>query len=192
MSLPLWVAFDCETTGFLPDGRLIEIGAVIFREDGKIEGEFQKLIRPPGILPDFIIELAGITPDMVCNAGDATDILEQFLKWVPAGGILVAHNVGFDLAMIASEDRGWLEAWNQSCVDSLAVARRMGEFPNNRLETIAEILQCSHGMCPHRALDDAHVVRHLMSNAFSRGLHKQWPEIFAGSPVSKFFSGRQQ
>lgn len=179
---PLWVAFDCETTGFPPNARLIEVGAVSFRDDGRIEGEFQELIRPPIALPTFITELTGITPAMVSTAEGAAAVLERFLTWA-TGGILVAHNIAFDLTVIAAEFGGCLDSL-RTCVDSLDIARRLGEFSNNRLTTIAEALKCSRR--PHRAIDDAHVVRQLMCHAFKSDLRRRSPELFIGLPVSTF------
>jgi DNA polymerase III epsilon subunit-like protein len=56
-----WVAFDCETTGFLPTGRLIEISAMLFDESGTILDEFHALISPPVAIPQFITDLTGIS-----------------------------------------------------------------------------------------------------------------------------------
>jgi DNA polymerase-3 subunit epsilon len=127
MSSPLWVAFDCETTGYLPGARLIEIGAVCFRDDGRVEAEFQEFVQPPVALPAFITRLTGITPWMLCSADDATSVLTRFLRWAPDRGIFVAHDVAFDLAVMANELGGILNL-NVTFVDSLDIARRLGEF----------------------------------------------------------------
>jgi DNA polymerase-3 subunit alpha (Gram-positive type) len=186
MSSRRWIAFDCETTGLLPHARLLEIGAVAFRESGVIESEFQRLVRPPVVLPQFVVELTGITQDMIRDAETSAIVLKQFLDWLPHRGILVGHNVAFDLAAIENEDRHLLDRLRLNYVDSLAIARRMGEFPDNRLETIAGVLQKDANRSRHRALEDAHVVRELMLRALSRGYDQSHPELFERKPASRF------
>jgi DNA polymerase III epsilon subunit-like protein len=105
MASRLWIAIDSETTGILPQARLLEIGAVAFRENGVIEGEFQSLVRPPVVLTEFIVGLTGITQEMIRDAENSATVLKHFLHWLPPCGTLVGHNVAFDLAVIENEDR---------------------------------------------------------------------------------------
>ena len=60
-----YVAFDLETTGLSPDSdQIIEIGAVKIR-DGKISGKYNCIIHPEIEVSDFIINLTGISRDML-------------------------------------------------------------------------------------------------------------------------------
>ena len=188
MTSRVWIAFDCETTGFLPGARLIEIGAVSFHEDGTVNSEFQELVRPPCELPAFITDLTGITPTMLVGARSAAVVLEDFLSWSPSGATFVAHNVGFDLAVIRNETAHWSAFSSRLFVDSLPIARTMNEFPDNRLETIATCLGYSERRC-HRALDDAWTVSQLMSRALSHGHVEKYRNLFAGVPAPKLLSG---
>ncbi|MGD9857217.1 MAG: PolC-type DNA polymerase III [Planctomycetaceae bacterium] len=187
MSSNLWIAFDCETTGFLPEARLLEIGAVAFRGDGAIVGEFQRLVQPPCPIPGFITELTGITHALLRDAENAAIVLAEFWSWTPADAILVAHNIGFDLGVLANEQPGQLRPL-QRCVDSLSIARQLGEFSDNRLNTIAVALGFPHDGRRHRAIHDAHVVRSLMLHAVSRGLEVRNPELFRGMPAASVLS----
>ena len=62
-----YVAFDLETTGLSPESdQMIEIGAVKI-QDEKIIGKYNCIIRPEVPVSDFIIELTGITRQMLQN-----------------------------------------------------------------------------------------------------------------------------
>jgi DNA polymerase III epsilon subunit-like protein len=153
-----------------------------------VNSEFQELVRPPGELPAFITDLTGITPSMLDGARSAAVVLEDFLSWAPSGATFVAHNVGFDLAVIRNETAHWSEFSSRLFVDSLPIARTMNEFPDNRLETIATCCGYSERRC-HRALDDAWIVSQLMSRALSRGHVEKYRELFAGAPAQKLLGG---
>jgi DNA polymerase III epsilon subunit-like protein len=56
--------FDIETTGLAETDRLIEIGAVRFR-NGKFHSKFESLIHPGIPLPPEVSKLTGITSEML-------------------------------------------------------------------------------------------------------------------------------
>lgn len=175
----LWVAFDCESTGFPPQGRLIEIAAVAFFPDGTEPFlPFQQFVRPPVPIPDEITELTGLTNDKVQHADSAVEVLSQFRQWLPASATAVAHNLPFDLAILATEHAVFARELSRQAVDSLPIARVLGEFPNHRLTTIARTLGLS-AEGSHRALADARLVKQLVLHAFQRGLPAVCPELFS-------------
>lgn len=175
MSAPqLWVAFDCESTGFPPGGRLIEIAAVSFFSDGtEPVTPFHRLVRPPVPIPTEITELTGLTDGIVADADPAPVVISAFRQWLPRDAVAVAHNLCFDLAILATEDSGFARSLRQQSIDSLTIARALGEFPNHRLATIAG--------CLARVEADSHrarTVKLLMLHALRRRLHEAWPDLF--------------
>jgi DNA polymerase III alpha subunit (gram-positive type) len=173
-----WIAFDCETTGFLPRGRLIELAGVCFDDDGsEPRSTFQMLVRPPVPIPQEISDLTGITQQMVVGATDAASAVRAFSEWLTHDSILVAHNLPFDLAILELELPGIEVVLRRRAIDSLSIARALGEFPDNRLSTIARQLQGSSQAC-HRALSDAMTVRALILHSITRGLPDWCPELF--------------
>jgi DNA polymerase III subunit epsilon len=61
-----FLAFDTETTGFYPImHRLVEVGAVRFRLDGRELATFEQLIDPHIPIPPNVQRVHGITDTMV-------------------------------------------------------------------------------------------------------------------------------
>ena len=60
-----FIAFDLETTGFIPGvDRIVEIGAVRF-VDEQVEAVFSTLVDPQMGVPKEATEVNGITDDML-------------------------------------------------------------------------------------------------------------------------------
>jgi ATP-dependent DNA helicase DinG len=89
-----FILLDFETTGLDPaDSELLEIGAILVNEKLEELARFQKLIRPIGDIPDPIVRLTGITPDLVENEPALQDIVEEFVDFCEHGSIpFVSHN----------------------------------------------------------------------------------------------------
>ena len=94
-----YVVFDIETTGFSEiEDRIIEIGAVKV-ENGEITDRFSAFVNPEIPIPFEIINLTGITDEMVMEANTIEKVLPEFLAFCE-GSVLVAHNAGFDVGFI--------------------------------------------------------------------------------------------
>ena len=94
-----FVVVDIETTGLTPASeRIIEIGAVRVRGD-QIGEEFDVLIQPGRKLSSFIIELTGITDEMLAGAPDICEGLRQFMEFA-GEDILMGHHLSFDYSFL--------------------------------------------------------------------------------------------
>jgi len=77
---------------------IIEIGAVRVR-NGLIEDRMSCLLKADKALTPLVESLTGISKEILADARDAKECLEQFLRF--AGGLpLVAHNSDFDSAFL--------------------------------------------------------------------------------------------
>ncbi len=156
----------------------IEIAAVSFSSDGTESCEpFHQLVRPPFPVPSEIVELTGLSDELLQDAAPARDALRAFHEWLPKEAIGVAHNLPFDLAIIATEEAQLSCELRSRAIDSLAIARALCEFPNHRLVTIGACLGLSD-VGQHRALADALVVKNLLIHALKQGLPTACPELF--------------
>ena len=155
-----FVVFDLETTGLNTtpvagemDG-IIEIGAykVI---NGEIREKFSTFVNPERTVPlePRIIELTGITDEMVNSAPSYKDVLPDFVKFCD-GSVLVGHNaVGFDFKFIDFYCRELGYAVDSKVIDTLFLSQKLLRLANNKLNTVADYFGITFNH--HRAEDDA-------------------------------------
>ncbi len=97
-----YIVVDVETTGGRPPyDRVTEIGAVKVRNH-QVIAEWHSLINPQKAIPARIVQLTGITNEMVREAPLFAEVAESFFDFL-GDGIFVAHSVNFDYGFVASE-----------------------------------------------------------------------------------------
>jgi DNA polymerase-3 subunit epsilon len=120
-----FVVTDTETTGHrAEDGRLIEIAAVKVL-GGRVVDRFSQLVNPGRSIPPRITRLTGISTGMVLDQPRIEEVMPAYLKFL-GEGVLVAHNLSFDLAFLNAE----LRRMGQPLLDrnglcTLRLARRL-------------------------------------------------------------------
>ena len=149
-----YVAFDLETTGLSSkNDHIIEIGAVILKGGQEID-RFQTFVDPEMTLSPKIMELTGITPDMLEGAPKLAEALPKFLDFI-GGRVLVAHNSDFDTGFIrvACERLGY--PYPFTAVDTLILAQNMlPQLSKFKLDIVSNALSLPD-FNHHRAGDDA-------------------------------------
>jgi ATP-dependent DNA helicase DinG len=145
-----FIAIDFETTGFLPDGEIIEIGMVKVQNKSVTE-TYNQLIKPLGPIPKEITFLTGITNEMVAAKPYWPEVVNEVLEFI-GDNILVAHNVEFD-KNILEKSLGYClpNLW----VDTLDLAKiSLPALPNYKLSYLVNVLKVQR-LTNHRAIDDA-------------------------------------
>ncbi len=165
LDIPLteeFVAFDLETTGLSSaNDRIIEIGAVLIK-DGKEIDRFQTFVDPRRKLSPRIVELTGITDEMLNGAPGIEEVFPKFVEFV-GDRLLVAHNADFDTGFIRAECSRQGIPYTFTSADTLILAQNM--MPNlNRfkLDIVANALSLPE-FNHHRAADDAVTCGMIMS-----------------------------
>jgi DNA polymerase-3 subunit epsilon len=147
---------DLETTGGdRANDSITEVGVVKVR-GGECLGTFQTLVNPGRAIPPRISVLTGLTDAIVAPAPRIEAVLPSLLEFLH-GGVIVGHNVGFDLAFLREAlQRAGHDPLPPPRIDTAALARRLvrDEVPDCRLSTLASRLRLDHRPT-HRALDDA-------------------------------------
>ncbi|WNF35423.1 PolC-type DNA polymerase III [Bacillaceae bacterium IKA-2] len=168
-----YVVFDVETTGLSAVyNKITELAAVKIK-NGEVIDRFESFANPHEKLTSTIINLTGITDDMLVNAPEIKDVLTDFKKWI-ADDILVAHNASFDMGFINAGFRkiGFTDAENP-VIDTLELARFLyPQFKNHRLNTLCkkfEIELVSH----HRAIYDAEATGYLLTKLIKDCLERE-------------------
>ncbi len=149
-----FVVVDIETTGLCFDNdEIIEIGAVKILNNEIID-RFSSFIKPQRLIPTNIINLTGITNDMLKTARPIEQVLPSFMEFL-GDGVFVAHNAEFDSGFIRREASKLGIPFKNNILDTLALARIIfSKLKNHRLDTLAKELNIKMGS-HHRAIDDA-------------------------------------
>ena len=154
-----FVVFDLETTGLNNSpamgqmDRIIEVGAVKIR-NGRIEEKFSTFVACPVRLSEKIVELTGITDDMLVGAPALEDVIADFYKFT-AGCALVAHNMSFDYKFVRyyGEEEGFL--FDNPQYDTLVMSQKLLRMNHHKLNNVADFFGFTFNH--HRAFDDAFV-----------------------------------
>jgi DNA polymerase III subunit epsilon len=164
-----FVVVDVETTGWEPGpDALTEVAAVRFT-GGECRGTFHSLVNPGVPIPPFVSQLTGIDDEMVSRAPDIATVLPQLLETI-GDGVLVGHNIGFDLSFIdAALLSAASEPLDNPVVDTLHLARRLvrDDVLNCKLGTLARRLRLDH-LPSHRALEDVLATADLLHALIER------------------------
>ena len=149
-----FVAFDLETTGLSSsDDVIIEIGAVIL-QNGVEKDRFQTFVNPHRRLERKIIDLTGITDEMLADAPSIEEVLPEFLKFC-GDRVLVAHNADFDTGFIRAACERQGIAYPFTSADTLILTQnlmpQLGKFKLDLVSNALSLPEFQH----HRAGDDA-------------------------------------
>jgi len=150
-----YVVLDFEMTGLSAKyHKIIEIGAVRVR-DGQVIKMLELLINPKSLIPKKVVELTGITDEMVRLHGIEEDVaLQQLLDFV-GEDIIVGQNINFDYSFLKQwEVNHKIKAVRKGC-DTLKLARHLlPPAQPKKLECLCEYFGIDR-VREHRALDDA-------------------------------------
>lgn len=155
-----FVVFDLETTGLnfsASSGnmdRIIEIGAYKII-DGVISESFTTFINPQKKLSEEIINLTGITEEMVAPAPTYEQVMPDFFKFCD-GSILVGHNIaGFDFKFVDYYCAKLGFMLERKMIDTIPLSQELLFLSNYKLNTVADKFGITFNH--HRAIDDAYV-----------------------------------
>ena len=160
-----FVAFDLETTGLDPKKDTItEIGAVRCR-NGEIIDEFQTFVAIDRKLDQRIIDLTGITDEMLIGAPSLNEALAAFIEFCGSSP-LAAHNAQFDVSFIKGGCEKCAIDFEITSVDTLILAQKlMPDLVKHKLNTVADTLALP-AFNHHRAVDDARTVAYMLKPFF--------------------------
>ncbi|MDZ4676456.1 MAG: 3'-5' exonuclease [Oligoflexia bacterium] len=172
-----FVAFDIETTGFLPHvDQIVEVAAVRF-VNGKPVESYASLVNPKVRIPPEAARIHGITDEMVKDQPLIDKVLEEFSTFC-ASDPMVAHNAPFDTEFLKADIQKFeTNAPKGLILDSCAMARKVIQgSANYKLGTLVAHLQIPVEGAYHRAEADARYCGNLFAIMLGR--------IFAqGQPV---------
>lgn len=105
--------FDTETTGFPKSPgtplekcpRIVQLAAILIGDDGHEMASINLIIKPEGwTIPDDVAAIHGITTEMALSFGvPIKSVMSVFSNLCRAADQIVAHNITFDLKLVAYE-----------------------------------------------------------------------------------------
>ena len=161
-----YVVLDFETTGFPPNGEIIEIGCLEI-VDGIIDSSFSTLVKPRKKISSKITKLTGITNEMVMDAPvieDAILDLYSFISNLP----IVADNAYFDVTFLTMAYEKCRMKQKNKILDHYKLKKKLSpDLKNHKLDTIITCFDLSECQS-HRALDDAICTFQHFNNCIQR------------------------
>ena len=163
-----FTAIDFETANS-SSASACSVGLVKVR-DGRVVDRVHWYIRPPFPHDEFSewnVRIHGITPEMVADAPGWAAHLPALREFTD-GDVLVAHNAGFDMAVIAKTSTAFgLDVPDFRYLCSLQVARRTYHLDSYRLP-VAAMAAGFEGFSHHDALADAEACAAIIVHAAKR------------------------
>jgi len=100
-----YLFFDTETSGWPPQGRLVQIAAMVTNEDGKGLLSMDLLVTPVGFeIPEKAVAIHGITTEKAMAEGyQLRSVIRMFSKFVLFSDVVIAHNIQFDMRVLRQE-----------------------------------------------------------------------------------------
>lgn len=165
---------DLETTGLDPFfDEIIEVGIIKVRNNEVVD-TYSSLIQPKlyryfddegneieYYIDDFIVELTGITNEMLKDAPVLKDVYKDIEDFI-GDGIIVGHNINFDINFLYdfARENGFKEVSNDYW-DSMKLARRiLRDLKHHRLRDLADFFNINYE--GHRSLNDCKTTLSIM------------------------------
>ena len=152
-----FIVFDIETTGLSSQNDAItEIGAVKVCK-GEVVDRFSTFVNPEKPIPQKIVELTGITDEMVADAPRIGEVLPKFLEFI-GDRLLVAHNANFDTSFIRRAAERLHLKFDNPYLDTVAMSHYTNpELSKHKLDSLAKYFGLGD-FNHHRATDDAEML----------------------------------
>ena len=184
-----FIVLDLETTGASPTTgcAITEIGAIAIR-GGEILEEFSSFVNPQVALPEYIVNLTGITDEMLIDAPLINEVLPDFIEFIDRHEHvhLVAHNAPFDIGFLKAAATQLSHIWPKyEVIDTVKLARRVierSEIENYKLGTLSQFFN-TKALPNHRALDDVKTTVEVLHRLIER---LSGYEVFTIAQLKKF------
>ncbi|RXK00983.1 DNA polymerase III subunit epsilon [Arcobacter sp. CECT 8986] len=137
--MPTYVLFDTETTGNQEEDKIIQFGAMIVEQSGKLTC-YDELCYSQEPIKIEAMEVHNITPDMIEGKPLATktEFYKKLIELNNEENYLIAHNINFDLGMIQKE--GFENKYQ--LIDTLRCAKHLfPQMPYHRLQYLRYALE---------------------------------------------------
>lgn len=176
-----FIVFDLETTGLATSSRITEIGAWKFK-GGVLVDKFHTLVNPRCDISREIVNLTGISNEMVKNELDFYEVLPMFHEFCESLPFL-AHNLEFDYRILCARgddaEYDFTQGGTRTGLCTLKLAKSLFPgLPSYTLSSLVHHFKLDEGLATvsefHRAKFDAYMSKRLFDVCQVRagGVHK--------------------
>jgi DNA polymerase-3 subunit epsilon len=131
-----YVIVDIETTGGnIKTSKITEI-ALFKYSNGEVLDSYSTLINPETRIPPFVVNLTGITNEMVAYSPIFSEVAQKIIDFTE-GCVFVAHNVSFDYSMLRAEFKKVGITYNRPYLCTIQAARKI--IPNHTSYSLGKI-----------------------------------------------------
>jgi DNA polymerase-3 subunit epsilon len=177
-----YVLIDFEAV--TPTGRTplpIELAAVWITVDSSTKPSIlvNELIAlpDPSLLTPADTRQTGITREMLADARSSIQVVEDLMSKIPPRAYWVAHNAGFDRAVLCGIDGIGPEVASARFLDTLRLARAVLPHQSSySLDELARVLGLRIPVDRHRALADVLLTVQVFHALFQIGLDRHTPK----------------
>lgn len=175
------VALDLETTGLNPKkDQILEIGAARI-VDGEVTDTYSVFVNSGGKIPEFVINLTGITDEMAAGGLPLREAMEGFLEFC-GGADILGHNILFDYSFLKRNAVNLDHTFEKNGIDTLQIARKfLGDLPSRSLGALCGHYQIQQEK-QHRAFEDA-ISAYRLYECMKREFEKASPAAFWAKPL---------
>ncbi len=175
------IVFDTETTGLGTTAKIIEFAAVRYQITPSGLHETHRIdlfINPEIKLEEKIIELTGITDEILEKAETEQKEAKNVYGFLDTADLWAAYNCQFDLRMLDQmSERTGIRYIKRPCIDILAMARdhvSKEDSKSHKLSAICGLLFPEDRFEYHSALEDVRACAKLMAKFV--GLYRTYEE----------------
>ena len=133
-----FIVLDIETTGLSPAyDEIIEVSALKIEND-KIVDSYSSLVNPNRKLPYDVVQLTGITQEMVDDAQTFEEIADDLKKFIGYETI-IGHNVSFDINFLYDNFEKSDLILNNNFIDTMRISRKL--HPEQKHHRLIDLIQ---------------------------------------------------
>ncbi len=120
----MYAIIDVETTGLRAAGEKITEIAIYLHDGSKVVDEFVSLVNPERKIPYRIVQMTGISNQMVSDAPKFYEIARQIVEMTEER-VIVGHNVGFDFSFLRHEFKSLGYDFRRKTLDTVRLSRKL-------------------------------------------------------------------
>ncbi|PSR11432.1 MAG: DNA polymerase III subunit epsilon [Bacteroidetes bacterium] len=175
---------DVETTGGRASrDKITEIG-IVLHDGQQIIGTYESLLNPQTYIPAGIVQLTGITQEMVRDAPLFHEIARDIVEFTE-GAIFVAHNVRFDYGFLREEFARLSYTYTRKQLCTVRMSRKA--FPGLKSYSLENLIK-HFGIATdarHRALADALATANILERILAKESNQEEVKLMVNLGVKE-------